>query len=48
LKRIPDRIDTPPDPPRLIEGIKPAFGTQDIYDDFNRYVKLFNEIFGAK
>ncbi|HWP56824.1 MAG TPA: extracellular solute-binding protein [Candidatus Acidoferrales bacterium] len=47
LKRIPDRIDTPPDPPRLIEGIKPAFGTQDIYDDFNRYIKLFNEIFGA-
>ena len=47
LKRIPDRIDTPPDPPRLIEGIKPAFGTQDIYDDFNRYIKLFNEIFGV-
>ena len=46
-KRIPDRIDTPPDPPRLIEGIKPAFGTQDIYDDFNRHVKLFNEIFGV-
>jgi len=48
LRRIPDRIDTPPDPPRLIEGIRPAVTSPDIYDDFDRYVKLFNEIFGGR
>lgn len=48
LRRIPDRIDTPPDPPRLIEGIRPAITSPDIYDDFDRYVKLFNEIFGGR
>lgn len=47
LKRIPDRIDTLPDPPRLIEGIKPAFAPSEVFDDFNRYVKLFNETFGG-
>ena len=45
LRRIPDRTDTPPDPPRLIEGIRPAVTSSEIYDDFDRYVKLFNEIF---
>lgn len=45
LRRIPDRIDTPPDPPRLIEGIRPAVTSPEIYDDFDRYVKLFNETF---
>jgi iron(III) transport system substrate-binding protein len=45
LKRIPDRTDTPPDPPRLIEGIRPAVTSPEIYDDFDRYVKLFNETF---
>ncbi len=48
LKRIPDRIDTLPDPPRLIQGIKPAFAPPEVFEDFNRYVKLFNEIFGGK
>ena len=45
LKRIPDRIDTPPDPPRLIEGIRPAVTAAEIYEDFDRYVRLFNETF---
>lgn len=45
LKRIPDRIDTPPDPPRLIEGIRPAVTSPVIYEDFDRYVRLFNETF---
>ena len=48
LKRIPDRVDTLPDPPRLIEGIKPAFAPPEVFEDFDRYIKLFNEIFGAK
>lgn len=46
-KRIPDRIDTPPDPPRLIEGIKPVFGSREIYGDFNKYIKLFQETFAV-
>ena len=47
LKRIPDRVDTPPDPPDLIRGITPAFTAPEIYDDFDRYIKLFQEIFGT-
>lgn len=46
-RRIPDRIDTPPDPARLIEGIRPVFGSPDMYGDFNRYIRLFQEIFTA-
>jgi iron(III) transport system substrate-binding protein len=45
LRRIPDRIDTPPDPPRLIEGIRPAVTAPDTYDDFDRYIRLFNDTF---
>ncbi|HMA79675.1 MAG TPA: extracellular solute-binding protein [Candidatus Binatia bacterium] len=48
LKRIPDRIDTPPDPPTLLKGVVPAFTAPEIYDDFDRYIKLFQEIFGVK
>ena len=44
-KRIPDRIDTPPNPTRLIEGIRPVFGSPEMYGDFNRYIKLFQETF---
>ena len=46
-KRIPDRIDTPPELPRLIEGIKPVFGSPAMYGDFNRYIKLFQETFAT-
>jgi iron(III) transport system substrate-binding protein len=48
LKRIPDRIDTPPDPPNLIQGVTPAFTAPEVYDDFDRYIKLFQEIFGTR
>jgi iron(III) transport system substrate-binding protein len=48
LRRIPDRIDTLPDPPTLLQGVTPAFTAPDIYDDFDRYIKLFQEIFGSK
>jgi iron(III) transport system substrate-binding protein len=46
-RRIPDRIDTPPDPPRLIEGIKPVFGSPEMYSAYNRYIKLFRETFAS-
>jgi iron(III) transport system substrate-binding protein len=46
-KRIPDRIDTPPEIPRLTEGIKPAFGSPEMYGEYNRYIKLFQEIFAT-
>ncbi len=48
LRRIPDRIDTPPDPPRLIEGIRPAITSPEVFDNFDRYIRLFNEIFGGR
>jgi iron(III) transport system substrate-binding protein len=47
-KRIPDRIDTPPELPRLVQGITPAFGAPEMYSDFNRYIKLFQEIFSTR
>jgi iron(III) transport system substrate-binding protein len=46
-KRIPDRVDTPPEIPRLTEGIKPAFGSPEIYSEYNRYIKLFQETFSG-
>jgi iron(III) transport system substrate-binding protein len=46
-RRIPDRIDTPPEVPRLIEGIKPVFGSPEMYGDFNRYIKLFQQTLGG-
>ncbi len=48
LKRIPDRRDTPPDPPTLLQGVTPAFTAPEMYDDFDRYIKLYQEIFGVK
>jgi iron(III) transport system substrate-binding protein len=48
LRRIPDRVDTPPDPPTLLQGVTPAFTAPDMYDDFDKYIKLFQEIFGVK
>lgn len=48
LKRIPDRTDTPPNPPTLLNGVTPAFTAPEIYDDFDRYIKLFQETFGVK
>ena len=48
MNRIPDRIDTPPDQARLTENIKPAFAPAEVLDNFERYVKLFHEIFGGR
>jgi iron(III) transport system substrate-binding protein len=48
MNRIPDRTDTPPGQPRLIEGIKPAFAPVEVLEDFSRYGKLFDEIFAAR
>jgi iron(III) transport system substrate-binding protein len=46
-KRIPDRVDTPPEIARLTEGIKPAFGSPKMYSEYNRYITLFQEIFSG-
>lgn len=48
MNRIPDRIDTPPNQARLIENIKPAFATAEVLDNFERYAKMFREIFGGR
>lgn len=48
MGRIPDRVDTPPDQARLIEGIKPVFAPTEVLDNFERYAKIFHEIFGGR
>jgi iron(III) transport system substrate-binding protein len=48
MNRIPDRIDTPPAEPRLIDGIKPAFAPPEVLEDFERYAKIFHEVFGGR
>jgi iron(III) transport system substrate-binding protein len=45
MNRIPDRIDTPPQQARMMEGIKPAFAPVEVLEDFQRYGKMFDEIF---
>jgi len=48
MSRIPDRIDTFPEQARLMEGIKPAFAPTEVLDNFERYARMFDEIFGAR
>ena len=48
LQRIPDRIDTPPSPPRLVEGIKPVFPPFELFDNLDHYIKLFDQMFLGK
>ena len=48
LKRIPDRTDTAPEQGRFIEGIKPAFATTEVFENFEGYAKTFHEIFGGR
>jgi len=31
-----------------LQGVTPAFTAPEIYDDFDRYIKLFQEVFGSK
>ncbi|MPZ78042.1 MAG: extracellular solute-binding protein [Deltaproteobacteria bacterium] len=48
MNRIPDRIDTPPEQARLMESIKPAFAPTEVLEDFQRYGKMFDEVFGTR
>ena len=48
MSRIPDRIDVLPEQARLMEGIKPAFAPAEVLDNFERYAKLFDEMFNAR
>jgi iron(III) transport system substrate-binding protein len=48
MNRIPDRIDTPPDHARLMEGIKPAFAPTEVLEEFERYAKIFHDVFGGR
>ena len=48
VNRIPDRIDVLPLQPRLVAGIKPVFAPVDVIENFERYAKRFDEIFGAR
>jgi len=48
MRRIPDRIDTSPEQARLMEGIKPAFAPTEVFENFERYARLFDEIFSAR
>jgi len=48
MNRIPDRIDTPPDQGRLTENIKPAFAPAEVLENFERYAKIFHDIFGGR
>ncbi|MGH7836176.1 MAG: ABC transporter substrate-binding protein [Candidatus Binatia bacterium] len=47
-RRVPDRVDVLPDPPKLAQGFTAVFTPDEVYADFDRYVKLFQEIFGTK
>jgi iron(III) transport system substrate-binding protein len=47
MNRIPDRIDVTLDP-RWTEGVKPAFAPSEVLEEFERYGKLFHEIFGGR
>jgi iron(III) transport system substrate-binding protein len=47
MNRIPDRTDVTLDP-RWTEGVKPAFAPPEVLEDFERYGKMFHEIFGGR
>lgn len=36
------------DPPKLAQGFTAVFTPDEVYANFDRYVKLFQEIFGTK
>ena len=44
-RRVPDRVDVLPDPPKLAQGFTAIFTADEVYANFDRYVKLFQEIF---
>jgi iron(III) transport system substrate-binding protein len=47
-RRVPDRIDVLPDPPKLAQGFSAVFTPDEVYANFDRYVKLFQDTFGTK
>lgn len=48
MNRIPDRVDVTPIQARLIESIKPAFAPTEVLENFERYAKMFHEVFGGR
>ncbi len=48
VNRIPDRVDVLPLQPRLVQGIKPVFAPVDVIENFERYAKMFGDIFGGR
>jgi ABC-type Fe3+ transport system substrate-binding protein len=47
-RRVPDRVDVLPDPPKLAQGFTAVFTPDEVYADFDRYVKLFQNTFESK
>ena len=47
-RRVPDRIDVLPDPPKLAQGFSAVFTADEVYANFDRYVKLFQDTFASK
>src|SRR5262245_26342522 len=47
-RRVPDRIDVLPDPPKLAQGFSAVFTADEVYANFDQYVKLFQDAFGSK
>jgi iron(III) transport system substrate-binding protein len=47
-RRVPDRIDVLPDPPKLAQGFSAVFTADEVYANFDQYVKLFQDTFGTK
>ena len=47
-RRVPDRVDVLPDPPKLAQGFTAIFTADEVYANFDRYVKLFQETFGER
>jgi iron(III) transport system substrate-binding protein len=47
-RRVPDRTEVLPDPPKLAQGFTADFTPDEVNADFDRYDKLFQDIFGTK
>jgi iron(III) transport system substrate-binding protein len=47
-RRVPDRVDVLPDPPKLAQGFTAVFTPEEVYANFDRYVKLFRDTFESK
>ena len=47
-RRVPERIDVVPDPPKLAQGFSAVFTADEVYANFDQYVKLFQDTLGSK